>query len=110
MAETFDDPEFLRRIIEIAIRNWSPESAVHPALSLLLPAEEAERLDHFFNGRTAELLAGGLQVTFDDKIGGGFRIGPADGRYVVSFTEKDFEQFFREYLKPRTSALLYGEK
>lgn len=109
LAKSFDDAAFLQRIIETALQNWSPQGGARPALTLLLPPAEADRLGAYFAERTGEALNGGLQVTFDGQVDGGFRIGPADGRYVISFSEKDFERFFREYLRPRTSALLYGE-
>ena len=63
-----------------------------------------------FAGKTAELLNQGLQVTFDGRLDNGFRIGPANGRYVISFTEADFTRFFRDHLRPVTAELLYGEK
>ena len=38
---------------------------------------------------------------------GGFKIGPADGSYKISFSEDDFENFFKSFLRPKTIEMLY---
>ena len=40
----------------------------------------------------------------------GFAIAPQDGRFKVSFTSEDFENYFKTFARPRTYKLLYGEE
>lgn len=108
VKEAFSDRSFIKNIIETVIKNWNPQSDFVD-LVLILPEEE-KKLRDYFESRTHELLKGGLTIEFDNKIGRGFRIGPGDRTYVLSFTEEDFENFFKEYLRPRTTKLLYGEE
>lgn len=108
LKETFKDKAFLQRIIESAIQNWNSADS-QAGLALLLPEKEREGLKQYFEARTRELLKEGLEVTLDDRLTQGFRIGPGDDSYVVSFTPEDFEQFFRLYLRPHAAKLLYGE-
>ncbi len=110
LQEAFSDERFLKSIIETLIRNWNPGQDSRGGLALLLPEKEEEALGRYFDEKAREILNGSLQVTFDNRLEKGFRIGPADGSYLISFTDKDFEAFFKEYLRPRTKALLYGEK
>lgn len=105
----FSDTDFIKRAVETLIRNWHSRGGGGEGLSLLLPEKEREALGQYFLAKTTEALDGTLEVTFSDKLDKGFRIGPADGRYVISFTEKDFETFFSDYLRPKTKAILYGE-
>ena len=63
----------------------------------------------YFSAKAREILDGTLAVNFDNRLAQGFRIGPADGRYVISFTDKDFETFFMDYLRPKTKELLYSK-
>ena len=37
-----------------------------------------------------------------------FRIGPKGEGYMISFTDKDFENIIAEYLRPKTRELLFG--
>ena len=49
------------------------------------------------------------QAEFSKKIAGGFTIGPKDGSYFISFTDKTFDSLIAEYLRPVTRKLLFGE-
>ncbi len=109
LREVFADQDFMRHIIEIMIKTWNPADASGTSLKLILPAEETEQLGAYFQSKAHELLQGGLEVQFSKNLGSGFRIGPGDGSYVLSFTEKDFENFFAEYLRPRIAKLLFEE-
>ena len=76
----------------------------------MLPKEDEKTLGGYFSQKQKELLKGSLEIKFDERMEAGFKIGPADGRFIISFTDEDFENFFRIYLRPRTTQLLYGEK
>jgi len=107
VKEAFKDKDFVKNIIETVIKNWDPKSGGID-LALILPKEDAQKLGSYFEAKTHETLKGKLKVEFDDKMGSGFKIGPGDKSYVLSFTEEDFENFFKNYLRPRTTKLLYG--
>ena len=103
------DPSTLKEFIARVIENWKVCEGEVPTLELLLPAEKRDELDKNFNKSISGLLSKGLEVTFSKNIKSGFRIGPADGTFKISFTDEDFGEFFKEYLKPRTRSLLFGE-
>lgn len=107
VKESFKDKDFVKKIIETVISKWDPKSG-NIDLALVLPKEDAQKLGSYFEAKTHETLKGKLKVEFDDKMSGGFRIGPGDKSYVLSFTDEDFENFFKNYLRPRTTKLLYG--
>ncbi len=106
--KNFEDQGFVKSLIEQLIRNWQAEANGSVSLRLLLPAEGQKELAEYFSAKAKELLDGELRINFDQKLERGFRIGPADGSYVVSFTDKDFETFFMDYLRPATKKILYG--
>jgi V/A-type H+-transporting ATPase subunit E len=110
LSEAVGDKDFLKKIIEAAIKNWNPSGDVVPDLSLILPEEARENLDHYLESEIKKQLGKGIELRFDRKLDSGFRIGPADGSFVVSFSEKDFDNLFREYLRPKTMELLFGER
>lgn len=104
--EAFGDKAFLKGIIESLIGQWQKNeqgAALH-----LSPEREKELFD-YFSARAQEKLKEGLVVRPAPGLSEGFRIGPANGSYVVSFTEDDFQAFFADFLRPRTKKLLYGE-
>ena len=104
-SQAFDDKDFLKGIIQSLIEHWQKEDR---GTTLRLSPEQEKELYEYFAGRAQEQLQQGLTVKPDPKLSEGFRIGPADDSYVVSFTEEDFQAFFADFLRPRTKALLYG--
>lgn len=110
LREALSDAGFLQQIIQTAMSNWKPDSQTGPDLQLLLPEKDRQRLDAFVAGRTNELLTKGMQIRYDERLQDGFRIGPADGSFVISFSADDFERFFRMYLRPQVDRQLFGEK
>ncbi|HQQ01404.1 MAG TPA: hypothetical protein PLH30_00270 [Bacteroidales bacterium] len=109
--EAFSDKDFIKRMIESILKKWQADnSSGGQGVYLFLPPEDEEKLGKYFETRAIELMNKGLKLIYDEKMGRGFRIGPADGSYVISFTEEDFENFFKNYLRPRTNQLLYGGK
>ncbi|MBN1158333.1 MAG: hypothetical protein JXA61_03040 [Bacteroidales bacterium] len=108
VKETLKDKDFLKKIIETTITNWNPEKEAYD-LQLLLPEEDEKTLGTYFANKQKELLNGTLEIRFDDRMDAGFKIGPKDGRFIISFTDDDFVNFFKHYLRPETAKLLYEE-
>ena len=109
-VDALKDADFVKKVIETAVNSWNPSSTENIALNVLVPADmEKSIADHFSNKAKASLTAG-VSVTPTRAIKYGFKIGPQDGGYVVSFTEADFEALFRDYMRPKIVALLFGGK
>jgi V/A-type H+-transporting ATPase subunit E len=107
--DAFKDSKFIQNIILSVIKKWNPESNEDIKLSLLISKTEEEQMTAFFESKAKHILNAGLEVKFDQKIKNGFKIGPKGGSYFLSFTDRDFENFFKEYLKEKTKKLLFGE-
>jgi V/A-type H+/Na+-transporting ATPase subunit E len=108
VKEALDDREFMQKIILTAVKNWDPKSSAGIDIAVILPEKDRKELDDYFTRKQKELLDRGLELKSDPGMQSGFKIGPGDGSYQISFTEEDFENFFRNYLRPRTTALLYS--
>ena len=102
-----DDTQFLQQIIRDAVANWKPQSQTSPDIQLLLPEKSRAALDSFLSSGTKEMMQNGIHIQFDNRLKDGFRIGPTDGSFLVSFTADDFERFFRAYLRPQIDKLLF---
>jgi len=107
VKKSFDDQKFVKEIIETVIKNWNPQKQETVNLSILLPSALEKDFTTYFNQKLQKELNANLQLTFSDSIKGGFKIGPADSSYKISFTDDDFENFFKSYLRPKTIEMLY---
>ena len=107
VKEAFNDSEFIKSIILTLIKNWNPQKPEEFKLNILLPEKDKKELSEFFDTKAITVLNSRIDVKFDGKIESGFKIGPKDGSFIISFSDTDFENYFKGYLKERTKKLLF---
>ena len=104
VAET----EFLKEIVKAIVTAFNPQNSDSVALEIILPAEKQAELEQFAKEQLAKICSAGVDVQFSKGIQGGFKIAPKGEGYMLSFTDKDFENIIAEYLRPKTKELLFG--
>ncbi|WP_317235534.1 DivIVA domain-containing protein [Maribellus maritimus] len=109
VQETFSDKTFIQKIIITIIEKWQPAENGEMDLKIMVPQHELNGLTAILNQRAAEAMKKGLDVQVDSKLKTGFKIGPKDDRFVVRFTDLDFENYFKTYLKETTQKLLFED-
>jgi len=107
-SAALSDPSTIKDFVATVVQNWKVGTE-SPGLEVLLPAQKQEELIKSFETAASDLLKKGLTLKFSKAIKSGFRIGPQDGSFKISLTDEDFAEFFKEFLRPRTRAYLFGE-
>ena len=110
LGKAFDDKEFIKDIISKLVENWEDAGKSDKDLAVFLPEKDRVKLGDALLAKAAKEIEGSLDIELEEGIKSGFKIGPKDGSYKISFTEKDFERFFKQYLRPRTRKLFSEEK
>ncbi|MCF6333537.1 MAG: V-type ATP synthase subunit E [Draconibacterium sp.] len=103
----FNDNEFIKNIIITLIQNWNPQKPEEFRLNILLPEKDEKEFSEFFETKAIDVLNKGINILFDSKTTTGFKIGSNDGSYIIGFSDKDFENYFKGYIKDRTKKLLF---
>lgn len=103
------DKDFIQSIITTVVSAFNPNSVEPVSLSIILPENKKAEMDNFITNQISKLCTAGLDVKFSKNIDNGFQIGPKGDGYMISFTDKDFENLISEYLRPKTKTLLFGE-
>lgn len=108
--QAFSQESFVQEVILTIVKNWKPEDSNNVDLTLLLPAGKQKEFEAFFTKKAKNLLDKGLEVEYSGRIKSGFKIGPKDEGYMISFSDEDFDNFFRSFMRPRLIELLYGQE
>ena len=64
----------------------------------------------YFESNAVALLNKGLKI---EKVNGkatSFTVVPADGSYKLNFGEEEFVSFFKEFLRPQLTEMLFGHE
>ena len=107
--QSFQDMDFIQNILLTIIQNWNPEKSEELDLKILLPKKHEKELSVFFKTKAFEQLNKGIEIIYDSETKSGFKISPKNGSYIISFSERDFENYFKGYLKEKTRHLLFDE-
>ncbi len=110
IKDSLEDPELLKSLLTTVAKAFNAADAAPAGLEAVLPASMQESLQAWFGKNATEAMNKGIDVTFSKQIQGGFRIGPKDGGYMISFAEGDFENILTEYLRPTARKLLFGQE
>lgn len=110
LIDALKDSEFIKKIIETAINRWDPNSPEKIALKVIIPESSEKELKEHLTKKVMGTLNKEFEVVADKNLKYGFKIGPKDGSYIISFSDKDFENLFREYMRPRIIEMLFGGK
>lgn len=107
VKETFK-PELIKEVIKTVAKSFNAEDGNSTSLNIILAESQKEELEKFVKESIAKECNGGLEISFSKNIASGFKIGPKEQGYMISFTDKDFQALISEYLRPKTKTLLFG--
>jgi len=106
IKESAKNADFIKELIKEIVLKWSPDSR-NADLSVILPEKMKSELESYFMTKAKDILNKGVELKFDSRMSNGFKIGPKDNSFVLSFSDKDFEQFFQSFLKVKTKEILF---
>ena len=102
------DTDFLKEILKTIVAAFNSNNSDSVALEVILPSDKEKEMADFASESLNRICTAGVEVKFSRGIQGGFRISPIGEGYMLSFTDKDFENIISEYLRPKTKQLLFG--
>ncbi len=100
--------DFVKELIKVIVKAFNPENASPVALDLILPETMKAEVEPFVKNEISKMFKSNVTVSFNKKLGGGFKVAPKDGGYVLQFTDDEFIQLISNYLRPATKKILFG--
>ena len=95
------DKDYLNKFIVSLASQWTENEAI------VISTADAEGLKKFFAANAKAVLDKGVKI---EQVNGNktlFTISPADGSYKVNFGEEEFENYFKDFLRPQLVEMLF---
>ena len=108
VKDAFASDDFVKEMILLVVKKWIQEGSEESALNLIVSPGEEKKIAGFFESKLVGELNRGLEINVDPNVKSGFKIGPSGGSYIISFTEDDFKNYFKSYLKEKTWDVIFG--
>jgi len=109
VKEAMSDTQLIKSVITTVAGAFNAANPNSVALEMILPQSMKSELEDFLKKEINGKLCKGLKVEYVKGISNGFKIGPKDGGYMISFTDEDFDAMIGGYLRPATRRILFGE-
>ncbi len=106
IKEALSNNDFVKQLMTQALSAFSKNEEV----KFYTSETEKQQMEDNFRAVVKETLSEGITLETINSIKAGFQIGAGDGSYKISFSDKDFEQLFRGFLRPKLNQLLFVEK
>jgi len=108
VGHTLSDSELLKDLILSTVKAWADSGSI-PEIAVVMSRNKEGTFSKGLESELASRLKETPVIEFSDRMKNGFRIESKDGTYALSFTEKDFEEFFRSFMRDKTRTTLFGE-
>ena len=95
------DKEYLNKFIVSLASQWTSDE------SIVISTADAEALKKYFVLNAKNILDKGVKIEQVNGYKTLFSISPADGSYKVNFGEEEFENYFKEFLRPQLVEMLF---
>lgn len=95
------DKEYLNKFIVSLAAQWSVNEPI------VISTSDAESLKKYFAVNAKALLDKGVKIEQVNGTKALFTISPADGSYKVNFGEEEFENYFKDFLRPQLVEMLF---
>lgn len=95
------DPKFMQGIIAKLAQEMANDGNV------TIDAKDAESLKAYFAANAKDLLNKGVKIQEVKGIKTDFAIVPEKGGYKLNFGDKEFVEYFKEFLRPQLIELLF---
>lgn len=106
VKKALSSADYVKELIKAVAEKFTTDGPVE--LAVVLPEALKKELEPFVTNELSKTLGAGVEATFSKKVSGGFKIGPKEGGYFISFTDETFTELISEYLRPTTKKLLFG--
>ena len=95
------DPKFMQSIVAKLAQEMAKDGNV------TIDAKDAEALKAYFAANAKDLLNKGVKIEEVKGIKTDFAIVPEKGGYKLNFGDKEFVEYFKEFLRPQLIELLF---
>jgi V/A-type H+-transporting ATPase subunit E len=102
----FNDFAFVAELIRLVTVSYLSNGETD--LMLILPQSTQQQFDKLYGQSVHDLLQKGITIQYSQQMAKGFKIELINQNYQVSFTDADFVNFFKAYLRPQTYNLLFN--
>jgi V/A-type H+-transporting ATPase subunit E len=100
-AEMAGDKDFMNEFMLKLAEKWGAQE------DIVISTEDTQSLKALFAKKAKALLDKGVEIKEVNGKKAQFTIAPADGSYKVNFGQAEFEEYFKNFLRPQLVEMIF---
>ncbi|MFI3262420.1 MAG: hypothetical protein R3Y26_05880 [Rikenellaceae bacterium] len=102
VVTAFKSDKFVKELILEVVKKWDKES-----VKVLIEEDKAEDIKTYFTKEIAAKITKDVEIVSEKGVGSGFKISPKEGGYYISFSDEEFDNLLKGYLKASLNSILF---
>lgn len=103
----FADTNFLKDLILEVVKKDDISSS-NSDVSIYFAESKRSEINSAFENSIKSVIKNAT-INFDKKLSNGFKIVPSGSNYQLQFTDEDFVEFFKDYIKAKTEEVIFNK-
>ncbi|MDR1170642.1 MAG: hypothetical protein LBK97_07410 [Prevotellaceae bacterium] len=108
IKHAFEDASFVQSLIMTATEQFNPHNSESLNLYMIVPEGQKQAVSEYLTQKVSSVMSS-MDISDDNRMKSGFKIGSREEGYYISFTDEDFDNLFKAHLRPKVSELLFGQ-
>lgn len=93
-VEAFKSTDFIASLIVEVVKRWDKQS-----VKVYVESEIADSIREYLTKSVADQFSGEVEIVGEAGVGAGFKIAPSDEGYYISFTDQQFNEMLKGYIR-----------
>lgn len=106
LSNTFSNPDTLKELIKKSIESVKFNEGGNVKISL--SEKDSSNIGEAIKNDIHKHFNLGVSIYEDKNLKQGFKIGPENGNYLISFSDEDFSSLFGQFLRKETQEIIKG--
>lgn len=102
VSATFKGDEFVKELILEVVKKWDKES-----VKVLVESGKSDDIKKYFKTEIASKINKDVEIVSDKGVVNGFKISPKEGGYFITFSDEEFDNLLKGYLRNTLNSILF---
>jgi V/A-type H+-transporting ATPase subunit E len=107
VKDIMDNENFINELLRDLIQQWRAQFDGQNSYEVILPEGKEKTLSIYLEQQIPNIFKDEVHLKEHSEVLNGFIIHHRQQKISISFTEEDFRQYLKTFLKPKTFALLF---
>lgn len=96
------DSDFIKELLLEVVKKWDKQS-----VKILVESEKSKDIENYFSSQIQAKINKEVEIIGEKGVGNGFKIAPKNGEFYITFSDEEFNNLLKGYLRKTLNTILF---